>query len=208
MTAVETSTKQMSEHCDANSEIAQPIICGLDEVGRGALAGPLVAVGAILPPDFTHLLLRDSKLLSNSQRERAFAAMRDVASFREVWIGARTIDTLGIQRANQLAFETLIENISADIYLVDGNLTLRTSRPYISVPHGESLHPQIAAASILAKVIRDRHMALLAALHPNYGWEKNRGYGTAFHVKAITRLGITPEHRLTFKPNADHLTIA
>lgn len=191
----------MIDSRDTSERIGQSIICGLDEVGRGALAGPLVAVGVILPRSFTHPLLRDSKLLSSSQREKAFAAIQKAASFREVWIGVRTIDTLGIQRANQLAFETLVETIPADTYLVDGNLTLRTQRRYTSIPHGDRLHPEIAAASILAKVIRDHHMTSLATLHPQYGWERNRGYGTASHVDAIGQFGITTEHRMTFKLN-------
>lgn len=174
------------------------IVCGLDEVGRGALAGPIVAAAVILPRGFNHPLLRDSKLLSARQREAVAAVIREKTQYRLCWLGPRTIDRLGIQRCNKLIFETLIESMIADVYLVDGNLTLSTLKPYRSVIHGEASVPAIAAASIIAKVSRDQYMTELGAAAPIYEWNRNRGYGTKAHMTQIRLHGTHPEHRLSF----------
>jgi ribonuclease HII len=176
------------------------VICGLDEVGRGALAGPLVAVGMVLPQGFTHPLLRDSKLLSARQREQMAALLMERALiWKDLWIDHLEVDRLGVHRANILIFERLIDEIKADLYKVDGNLKLNTTKSYQSIIHGESAHPAIAGASIVAKIIRDRHMSELHEQATVYGWDRNKGYGSAEHLDAIRAFGLHAEHRRSFR---------
>jgi ribonuclease HII len=173
--------------------------CGLDEVGRGALAGPLVAAAVVLPPQFTHPLLRDSKRLSPAQRERAALAIRAVATVcAVVEVGPAEIDGRGIGWANRWAFEQLMERVEAESFLVDGNLRLHSSRPYQSVVGGDAVVPAISAASIVAKVHRDRLMRDLDTRVPGYLWSQNKGYGSPGHMDALRRMGPSPYHRLSF----------
>jgi ribonuclease HII len=173
--------------------------CGLDEVGRGALAGPLVAAAVVLPAGFDHPLLRDSKLLSARQRETVEPIIRSEALALEVVaIEVTVIDLRGVGWANRLAFEQLIGSIAAPLYLVDGNLVLSTERSYRSVIGGDRLVPAISAASIVAKVFRDQLMRELHPGFPQYGWEQNKGYGTPAHLSALSRHGPCPHHRTSF----------
>lgn len=173
--------------------------CGMDEVGRGALAGPLVAAAVVLPEGFSHPLLRDSKLLSAAQRERAGAAILAAAAAVEVVeVPPLEIDRRGVGWANRWAFEELMRRVAAPLYLVDGNLRLDPSRPHRCIPGGDRLVAAISAASIVAKVHRDRRMVDLDRLHPEYGWRRNKGYGSAEHLRALRELGPVALHRASF----------
>ncbi|MGH7641285.1 MAG: ribonuclease HII [Candidatus Dormibacteria bacterium] len=181
--------------------------CGMDEVGRGALAGPLVAAAVILPHGFSHPLLRDSKLLSESQREEVEPFIRHAAlALRVEAVPVPVIDRRGVGWANRIAFERLIRQVTAEAYLADGNLRLRTGRSYRSVVGGDRLVPAISAASIVAKVHRDRLMRKLHPRFPHYGWDENKGYGTPHHLLALQRHGPCRHHRLSFlHPSAPEL---
>ncbi len=173
--------------------------CGLDEVGRGALAGPLVAAAIRLDPRFRHPLLRDSKQLSEAQRELVEPLIRQAAEAVEVFsVSSQLIDLHGIGWANRTAFEGLLGRVAAPLYLIDGNLRLNSSSCYRSVVRGDQLVPAISAASIVAKVHRDHLMRALALEYPQYGWEGNKGYGSARHLRAISLHGLTPHHRRSF----------
>ncbi len=173
--------------------------CGMDEVGRGALAGPLVAAAVILPAAFTHPLLRDSKLLTALQRERAEAAIREVATAVEVVeVSPQDIDLRGVGWANRWAFEELMRRVPAPLYLVDGNLRLDPRRPHRCIPGGDRLVGAISAASIVAKVHRDRLMVELDRVHPRFGWRRNKGYGSRDHLEALREIGPVELHRTTF----------
>lgn len=174
-------------------------VCGLDEVGRGALAGPLVAAAVVLPDGFSHPLLRDSKLLSESQRETIEPVIRrEALGLQVIAIEVAEIDDRGVGWANRIAFERLIEQVVAQEYLGDGNLVIRTGHRYRSVIGGDRLVPAISAASIVAKVFRDRLMRQLHPQYAHYDWERNKGYGTPHHLGAISRHGICIHHRRSF----------
>lgn len=176
-----------------------PLACGVDEVGRGALAGPLVAAAVVLEPGFRHPLLRDSKRLTPAQRERLEPLIRTAATAVEVVeVGPGLIDRHGIGWANRTAFEQLIVLVDAPLFLLDGNLKLNSKRPYRSVIHGDDLVPAISAASIVAKVWRDQLMRQLDPEFPHYGWAGNKGYGSARHLEAIAIHGPSPLHRRSF----------
>ena len=175
---------------------------GVDEVGRGCLAGPVCAAAVILPPDFALPGLTDSKKLSPRRREAMDAVIRSRAL--AFGIGAATpeeIDRLNILNATFLAMERAIVVLPypPEQLLIDGN-RFRSSLgiPFDTIVKGDARVASIAAASILAKVYRDRLMAELAESFPGYGWERNAGYGTAEHLAAIAALGLTPLHRRSF----------
>ena len=173
--------------------------CGLDEVGRGALAGPLVAAAVVLPDGFSHPLLRDSKLLSEAQRESIEPLIRrEAVALGVSSVGADLIDQRGLSWANRVVFERLIAMVGAREYLVDGNLVLASARHWRSIVGGDRLVPAISAASIVAKVYRDRLMRDLHPEFPDYGWDRNKGYGTEHHLRAISRVGVCPHPRLSF----------
>ena len=174
--------------------------CGLDEVGRGALAGPLVAAGVILPEDIADRLgasarfLRDSKTVPRRRREELAALIRVHALRVEVAaVGVEAINARGIGWANGEAFRRLIAAIEADEYVVDGRVRPpapadRAGRVRCLVD-ADALVPAVAAASLVAKVARDALMADLHARHPQYGWEENAGYGTPLHLAALRAHG-------------------
>ncbi len=183
-------------------------IAGIDEAGRGPWAGPVVASAVILdraalPADLA-AGLDDSKKLSAARREELFVALLPVA---RVGVGQAEVDE--IDRLNILQATFLAMNRAAaalfprpDFALVDGNRDPKLSCTARCVIGGDGRSLSIAAASIVAKVTRDRAMADLARRHPGYGWERNAGYGTAEHQAALARLGVTPAHRRSFKPVA------
>jgi ribonuclease HII len=182
------------------------IVCGVDEAGRGPLAGPVVAAAVILDranvAAFLHERLDDSKVMTVLARERCYALL--LAGAR-VGVGAASvgeIDRANILRASLLAMARAVRalGIVPDIALVDGNQAPPLSCPIKTVVGGDALSFSIAAASVVAKVTRDRAMALLAQRYPGYGWERNAGYGTALHTEALGRLGVTPHHRRSFAP--------
>ncbi len=173
--------------------------CGLDEVGRGALAGPLVAAAVVLAPGFRDPLLRDSKRLTARQRAAVEPRIRAAAvALAVLEVDAAAIDARGVGWANRHAFEQLIDQVPAEAYLCDGNLRLSTARPYTAIVGGDGLVDVIAAAAIVAKVHRDRLMARLHDEAPAYGWAQNKGYGSAAHLAALRAHGPHRHHRSSF----------
>ncbi len=186
-------------------------VCGIDEVGRGPLAGPVIAVAVILPPHGLPSALAaeidDSKRLSRAVRERLDASLRPLVAFGVGRAEVAEIDRINILRATELAMRRAVEALPAapDLALVDGNRVPALGCPARAVVGGDRRCLSIAAASILAKVARDREMATLARAFPGYGWERNAGYGTAEHRASLARLGPTPHHRCSFAPVRAHL---
>jgi ribonuclease HII len=189
----------------------QGIVCGIDEVGRGPLAGPVVAAAVILEPRrFPKMLRReldDSKLLAPSRRDSCYRALRDCAGRGAARIGVgaasvREIDKINILRASLLAMARAVAALAVepDIALVDGGIAPPIACAVRTIVRGDSQSFSIAAASVVAKVTRDRIMAALALRYPGYGWETNVGYATAEHGTALRRLGPTPHHRRSFAP--------
>jgi ribonuclease HII len=176
-------------------------VAGVDEAGRGPLAGPVVAAAVVLPPEVAVDGAVDSKLLTAEAREEIFG--RIVACARSIGVGAasvREIDRRNILRATTVAMQRALERLGAqpDHIVIDGLRVVHLGREHDAVVDGDALVHSVACASIVAKVIRDRLMRRLALRYPGYHWEKNAGYGTAEHRAAIDELGITPHHRLTF----------
>jgi ribonuclease HII len=179
-------------------------IAGIDEAGRGPLAGPLVAAAVILPIDYSNTLIKDSKKLSAKQREEAFEIIkRDSICWRFSVVSQRTIDELNILNATLLAMKYSLRKLSPtpDLILIDGNKKFETLIETITVVRGDNLSQSIAAASIVAKVIRDRIMERLDFHYPQYNWKKNKGYPTNSHFDAIRKFGISPIHRKSFLKN-------
>jgi len=184
-------------------------VAGLDEVGRGPLAGPVVAAAVVFPkgvPRKLAALLDDSKKLSAARREAAFAALFAVrGTVAEIAIGAASvaeIERINILHASLLAMRRALVRLPSppDMALVDGNKAPVLGCPVQCVVGGDAASLSIAAASIVAKVVRDRAMARLAIRFPHYGWESNAGYGTPAHCRAIQAVGVTPHHRRGFAP--------
>ena len=176
---------------------------GLDEVGRGCLAGPVVAAAVILPPDYTHPTLTDSKLLSRIQRLRLRADIeRDALSYTVAEASVEEIDQINISKASFLAMHRAVDALTLrpEHLLVDGNrFVLYPMLPHTCVVKGDSKFLSIAAASILAKTYRDDLMERLGNDFLAYGWAKNAGYPTAVHRAAIREYGATKWHRTTFR---------
>lgn len=180
---------------------------GLDEAGRGCLAGPVVAAAVVLPPDYEHANLTDSKQLTVRQREALCAdIVRDAVAWAVGEASVLEIEQLNIEKASHLAMHRAVGAlvVQPDHLLVDGN----RFRPYPLVPHtcvvrGDATFLSIAAASILAKTYRDALMQALAIEFPAYGWAHNAGYPTAAHRAAIRQYGTTEHHRRTFKLLSD-----
>jgi len=189
------------------------VICGVDEAGRGPLAGPVVACAAILPLKgvSTRLLgaIDDSKRLSPETRE----AVAEWLQAKAVWAlgeaSVEEIDRFNILRATFMAMRRAVANLplQPEHALIDGNMKPGLSCAETTIVEGDHLSYSIAAASILAKVARDKMMRELHAEHPRYGWEHNAGYGTAEHRAAIEAYGLTPHHRVSFKPVYEQLSL-
>lgn len=178
-------------------------IAGVDEVGRGPLAGPVVAAAVVLPRDCWIDGVDDSKRLGAGRREALY--LRIVASCAAVGIGAasaREIDRLNIRCATALAMRRAIARLGgADHLLVDGlPVPELGAETHTAIVGGDGCVHCISAASIVAKVTRDRLMARLGRRHPGYGWERNMGYGTPEHLEALARLGPSAHHRRSFQP--------
>ncbi|MDE6049577.1 MAG: ribonuclease HII [Paramuribaculum sp.] len=179
------------------------IEAGCDEAGRGCLAGPVYAAAVILPPDFTHPLLNDSKKLTEKQREVLRPVIEENALAWGVGIvTAEEIDRINILRASILAMHRALESLAVqpEHIIVDGNrFTAYKDIPFTTIVKGDAKFASIAAASILAKTHRDSAMMHLAEQYPQYGWEINKGYPTAAHRAAIAAHGPSPFHRTTFR---------
>jgi ribonuclease HII len=176
-------------------------VAGVDEVGRGALAGPLVAAAVILPPDAEIAGLRDSKLCTPLQRERLAGEILGLArAYAIVRVQPSKIDRAGLQRCNLQALRRALKNLSPtpDYVLIDGFRMQRLQWPGLSVKKADAVSKNVAAASIVAKVYRDRSMRRYHRRHPEYGFSTNVGYGTSEHWAALKRFGPSPIHRLSF----------
>lgn len=177
-------------------------IAGIDEVGRGPLAGPVVAAAVILPSDFSILGITDSKKLSLSKREYYYEEIYSKSGAIGIGIvEAELIDALNILEATRLAMQKAVDDleISADMLLVDA-MTLPVNTPQESILQGDAKSYSIAAASIVAKVTRDRIMEGYAKCYPQYGFENNVGYGTKDHLASLRKYGPSPIHRHSFAP--------
>ena len=181
-------------------------VAGLDEAGRGAIAGPVTAGAVALPPDLREsdaALIDDSKRLSPAQRERALEYVQSVALAVAVGCcSAREIDDMGIAPATRVAMRRALDAlpIKPRYLLLDAFPLPAVATPQRAIVRGDSISLSIAAASIVAKVARDRHMAAQDAAHPGYGFARHKGYGTPQHLSALERLGPSPIHRRTFAP--------
>ncbi|MCJ7495708.1 MAG: ribonuclease HII [Deltaproteobacteria bacterium] len=179
------------------------VIAGLDEAGRGPLAGPVVAAAVVLAPTKKMAGIDDSKKLSPEQREKIFSLILQQAA--AVGIGvvdAREIDRLNILRASLKAMEQAVQNLplSPDFLLIDGIYSLTLPLAQRAIPKGDQRCQSIAAASIVAKVTRDRLMLAYHDEYPQYNFARHKGYGTREHLQAIRQYGCCPLHRQSFKP--------
>lgn len=181
----------------------QSPVAGVDEAGRGPLAGPVVAAAVILCPDGI-AGLADSKTLSFARRERLEAEIRAHCRFGIGMASVEEIDAINILQATMLAMTRAVEALGLEPgeVLVDGNRLPRWRYRAQAIVKGDALHPCISAASILAKQERDRIMRAAAVEHPHYGWDRNMGYGTAEHLAALRQHGATALHRRSFAPVA------
>ncbi len=176
-------------------------IAGVDEVGRGPLAGPVIAAAVVLCPDRIPEGLDDSKKLSQRKREALFEEIHAVAQVSVGSASVEEIDALNILYASHLAMVRAVDGLGAINHaLIDGNMIPKElTCPATALVKGDGRSVSIAAASIIAKVTRDRIMVDLAQQYPGYGWEKNAGYPTKLHREALETLGVTPHHRRSFK---------
>lgn len=177
------------------------IICGVDEAGRGPLAGPVCAAAVILPPNADIPGLNDSKKLSDKRRRELYPViMEQAVAYGIGFADHNEIDEINILQATFLAMERAISQLTVkpELALIDGNREKDFGIPVKTVIHGDSLSASIAAASILAKVTRDDLMLKMAEEHPQYGFDVHKGYGTKAHYQALSEYGPSPIHRRTF----------
>ena len=178
------------------------LIAGVDEVGRGPLAGPVVAAAVILPHDFDVLGIDDSKKLSPKKREELAEVIKEKALAWSIgWVGPERIDEINILEATKEAMTQAVQGLSLppDHVLIDGNFTVRAlALPQTAIVKGDANSTSIAAASILAKVTRDRYMEEMDAVYPGYAFASNKGYGTKAHYDGLKAQGPTPIHRKSF----------
>ena len=176
-------------------------VCGVDEAGAGPLAGPVYAAAVILPRGLTRPYLNDSKKVTPRRREILFDQIREHAiAYAIAWADEKEIDAINILNARMLAMDRAIKmlNPAADFALIDGNRNQGIELQNEMVVHGDARSASIAAASILAKVSRDRFMVELAEQYPQYAFEKHKGYPTKLHYQLLRQYGPSPVHRKTF----------
>lgn len=179
-------------------------VLGIDEAGRGPLAGPLSVAGVIFPIGYENPDIYDSKALSEKKRNELFEVIKEDALYFAIYeVPPKEIDRWNIYRADQMAMTEIAKQLPADIVLTDA-MKLGVNQPVIDLVKGDQKSISIAAASILAKVTRDRIMEEYDLIYPQYGFKQNKGYPTKAHMQAIETYGITPIHRLSFGPVAFH----
>ncbi len=177
------------------------VVCGLDEAGRGPLAGPVFAGAVILPKGYIPEGLNDSKKLSEKKREKLFSLITENAiAWSYGTASPEEIDEINILNASMLAMKRAVEALSVkpDFLLVDGNIARGFDQKAVPMIKGDAKSPHIAAASIIAKVLRDRECLQMAREYPMYGFEKHKGYPTKAHFEAIEKNGVSPIHRKSF----------
>ena len=177
------------------------LVAGIDEAGRGPLAGPVCAAAVILPKDTVIEGINDSKKLSPKKRDKLFDVIIGCAvAYSVEFVSPEVIDSINIRQATSLAMHNALANLDvpADFVIIDGNDNIPYDIPYRYVIKGDAKSQSIAAASILAKVSRDRFMTDLAAEYPEYVFEKHKGYGTKLHIEMIRKYGVSAVHRKSF----------
>ncbi len=198
---IEVEDFLMKDHVVLFSEKAKlckkgtDLLCGIDEAGRGALAGPLVVAGVILHHKIDGL--DDSKKLSEAQREKLYVQIIENSDYEIVFTDNKTIDDIGLSRAIADSIERILEKLSPPLAIMDGNTNFGILGVQAVVKADEKV-PEVSAASILAKVSRDRYMVELDAAYPEYGFKNHKGYGTKNHVNAIRENGRSGMHRHSF----------
>ena len=195
------SQQDMWEIEQSHFEKGVKIICGVDEAGRGPLAGPVCAAAVILPANAEIPGLNDSKKLSDKKRRELYPIIKEQAiAYGIAFADHHEIDDINILQATYLAMERAINQLSVkpELALIDGNRAKDFGIPVQTVVHGDSLSASIAAASVLAKVTRDDYMLKMAEEYPGYDFEIHKGYGTKAHYAALTKLGVSPIHRMSF----------
>lgn len=185
------------------------LIAGIDEAGRGPLAGPVVAAAVIFPDDYCNPQIKDSKKLSAKKREELSRLIKaEALAYSIVAVGQRRIDRLNIREATKLAMGLALQRaqkkILPNLVLIDGNMEIVTNLPQLTVVGGDALHVQISAASILAKVYRDHLMHRLDRYYPGYGLARHAGYPTKDHKERIASLGPSRIHRRFFRGVSEH----
>jgi len=176
-----------------------PLTAGIDEAGRGPIAGPVVAAAVILPLDFRLEDINDSKKLTRTKREELSLIIQEVAvAYKIIAVGSRRIDQINIREATKLAMSLALRKLNASYAIIDGNMRITTLIPQSTIIKGDGLYQEIAAASILAKVYRDQLMTTLAHKYPGYGLESHSGYPTKKHRAAISLQGASRIHRKSF----------
>lgn len=191
-----------------NSKI---LVCGIDEAGRGALSGPVTISSVILPKNYYNPEIKDSKKLTYLKREKLFDEIKNIAlDYVIVDVDNNKIDNVNILNATFFGMNKSIKklNLSADIYLIDGNkFRTKMKLNYKCIIGGDNLYQSIAAASILSKVHRDKYMAKIGKRYPQFDWVNNKGYGTKKHIDSIKKYGYTKYHRNTFKIKGKQLSL-
>ena len=190
---------ELTRHEDAFWK-ARRTVAGMDEVGRGPLAGPVVAACVVLPKDPLIEGVNDSKKLTEKKRERLYERIASLGRFGVGVVDWSVIDEVNILQATKLAFKAAYENLAAKVeaLIVDAVKGLDVPAEQLPLIHGDAVSYLVAAASIVAKVTRDRMMVEYDRLYPQYGFARNKGYGTAEHIEAIRQYGPCPIHRMSF----------
>ena len=179
------------------------LICGVDEAGRGPLAGPVVVAACILPPFLRIKGINDSKKLTEKKREELYKIIvKEALAYKIVFVSEEDVDTLNIYQATKKGMLEAISSLDTkpDYCLIDAMMLSELDMPHQSIIHGDARCASIAAASILAKVTRDHYMEKMDIKYPNYGFKKHKGYGTKLHLEALEKYGPCPIHRKTYSP--------
>lgn len=184
-------------------------ICGIDEAGRGPLAGPICVAACILPPFLRIEGINDSKQLSAKKREELYKIIIDKSiAYNIVFVSVEDVDTLNIYQATKKGMLEAVNGLKVkpDFVLIDAMPLHELEMPHNSIIHGDALSASVAAASILAKVTRDHFMEKMDIKYPNYGFSRHKGYGTKAHMDALRKYGPCPIHRKTFYPVSTYFT--
>lgn len=190
------------------------LVAGTDEVGRGPLAGPVIAAAVVLPKNCDHHIFQDSKKLSHKKRVDLLHYLRDIDALIGIGqVSERRIDKINILQASLLAMKLAVDNLAEkscrpDFLLVDGKFEIADSIHQLALVKGETKSASIAAASIVAKVTRDEIMLDLDKKYPQYGFKTNSGYPTKAHRETLSRIGPCPVHRNSFKGVKEHVTVS